>query len=213
MANAYLIQQNTEQQIPIFPSSSPSLVPPPPNETQNKFFSATGEWSEISGISSELLKQIMLLAHPVGSIYQSLDSTPPSQLFGGTWEQITGRFLLATGTPTANTDNYFGAVSGVQWSAGPGSLGGQDYHQLTATEMPSHQHYNSPDGQGHSFIWGPNAGTVYVDGTTAKAGQATGGNPLYTVQTQWNVTSVQGGDAVHNNMPPYLSVYVWKRTA
>ena len=54
-------------------------------------------------------------------------------------------------------NNYFGAVSDVKWSAGPGSLGGQDYHQLTATEMPGHQHYNSPDGQGHSFIWGFNA--------------------------------------------------------
>ena len=33
--------------------------------------------------------------HPVGSIFISTENTSPASLFGGTWESIGGRFLLA----------------------------------------------------------------------------------------------------------------------
>lgn len=40
----------------------------------------------------------VLNAYPVGSIYMSVNSTNPDELFGGTWEQIQGRFLLEQGS-------------------------------------------------------------------------------------------------------------------
>ena len=40
----------------------------------------------------------VLNAYPVGSIYMSVNSTNPGELFGGTWEQIQGRFLLEQGS-------------------------------------------------------------------------------------------------------------------
>lgn len=44
-----------------------------------------------------LLDWIFDRAHPVGSYYWSSDSTNPSKLFGGTWEQVTDKFVLAAG--------------------------------------------------------------------------------------------------------------------
>lgn len=61
--------------------------------------------------------------YPVGSIYMSVNSTNPSNYFGGTWEQIKDRFLLACGSTYSN-----------------GSTGGETTHTLTVNEIPSHNH-------------------------------------------------------------------------
>lgn len=55
----------------------------------------------------------------IGSYYISNNNTPPAELFGDTWTQLTGRFLYAT-TST--------------------STGGSNTHTLTVNEMPSHNH-------------------------------------------------------------------------
>lgn len=99
--------------------------------------------------------------YPVGSIYMSVNSTNPSTLFGGTWEQIKGRFLLAAGTPSANSDNYFGNMSGQAWNAGAGSTGGQDFHTLTTSEMPAHGHT-----VGIAVSFAPNGGARYKFATS-----------------------------------------------
>ena len=77
-----------------------------------------------------------------------------------------------------------------------GSTGGEAAHTLTVDEMPKHNHD--------------------VDNFNA-SGNAT---PFMTVQAQdkkgfgGNVqTMYAGGGKAHNNMPPYLAVYMWKRTA
>ena len=61
--------------------------------------------------------------YPIGSIYMNVNSTNPGTLFGGTWEQIQGRFLL-----------------GMSSSYPAGSQGGEASHTLTTEEMPSHGH-------------------------------------------------------------------------
>lgn len=77
-----------------------------------------------------------------------------------------------------------------------GSTGGEATHTLTVDEMPKHNHE--------------------IDNINA-SGSAT---PFMTVQAQdkrgsgGNVqTMYTGGGKAHNNMPPYLAVYMWKRTA
>lgn len=77
-----------------------------------------------------------------------------------------------------------------------GSTGGEAEHTLTSDEMPRHNHE--------------------IDNLNA-SGNAT---PYMTVQAQdkkgfgGNVkTMYAGGNQLHNNMPPYLAVYMWKRTA
>lgn len=138
-----------------------------------------------------------IAAYPVGSVYISVSAVSPAQLFGGVWEQIKGRFLLATGYPDENSDNdSFGEMSGYYWSAEPGSTGGQDFHQITLDEMPEHYH------------------DLYIDpaDTRMEVGSSNywpltynGGN------TNGAIVAPEGNDEPHNNMPPYLAVYMWKR--
>lgn len=123
--------------------------------------------------------------YPVGSIYMNVNSTNPGTLFGGTWEQIQGRFLL-----------------GMSSSYPAGSQGGEETHQLTVSEMPSHQHRFGVglNGEVSDYLGGSSAAYGIEPGDTTKTG------------TNYYTNSI-GGDAAHNNMPPYLSVYIWKRTA
>ena len=131
-----------------------------------------------------LERGVIGMIYPVGSIYMSVNATSPASLFGGTWEQLKDRFLLAAG------DTY-----------AAGSTGGEAKHTLTVDEMPTHRH--SPLFFGSDSMLGLNAvgdGTVrlkYESGASA--------NNISTAAT--------GGSQPHNNMPPYLAVYAWKRIA
>ena len=159
--------------------------------------------------------------YPVGSIYMSINSASPADLFGGTWEQLKDRFLLSAG------DSYVaGATGGAATNSHThnvttaGSVGG---HTLTVNEMPSH---------GHSFADGFSWGWGYTDATESIQASAQGGywgNNCLTTRRGNTVNNV-GGNGSHshgftgstvksgtpsntNNMPPYLAVYMWKRTA
>ena len=132
------------------------------------------------------------LIYPVGSIYTSINSTSPSTLFGGTWEQIKGRFLIGTGTPVANTD---GSSPG-SYNYAAGNMGGEAEHTLTIEEMPSHRHNIRYDGTGVGYS---------SNGTFALSKNNT--------DDMSPAADYTGGDQPHNNIPPYLAVYIWKRTA
>lgn len=168
------------------------------------------------GIFSRLMacveKKIRLLAYPVGSIYMSMSATNPSELFGGTWEQIAqGRCLIGagTGTDSRSESKTFTA----------GATGGEYNHVLTVGELASHNHTASSASTGahtHTFTR-PMGDTYYSNGT---------GNPWWgpsnnvTVTTSSNgshshtiTVKSNGSSAAHNNIMPYLSVYYFKRTA
>ena len=122
------------------------------------------------------------LVYPVGSIYMSLNSTSPADLFGGEWEQLHGRFLFASVEP-----------SGV-WNPYPaGSTGGEYTHELTVNEMPAHTH-TIPYTTYNTATSGTSRRFAAYSGSTVSTGSA-------------------GSGAAHNNMPPYLVVNMWKRTA
>lgn len=119
--------------------------------------------------------------YPVGSIYMSVNNINPSEFFGGTWEQIKDRFLLACGSTYKN-----------------GTTGGEASHQLTVNEMPSHKH-------NVATVYPFNFGGMRTAVANSTANDRTG--------TATDVVDASGGNQAHNNMPPYLAVYVWKRTA
>jgi hypothetical protein len=126
--------------------------------------------------------------YPVGSIYMSTNSVNPSILFGGTWEQISGQFLLGAG-------NGYTA----------GSTGGEATHTLLASEMPLHA---------HSF--GGRVPELRMD-NIRNVGVRSGSVGNYMVPggpSEWypvTITGGTGGNKPHNNMPPYLVVYMWQR--
>ena len=126
-------------------------------------------------------KALLDLLHPVGSIFQSTDSTSPAELFGGTWEQIKDRFLLAAGDSHA-----------------AGSTGGEATHTLTKAELPDHTHTLKYTGQ--SVTEGVNAIRLYQAAS-------------YQYNAYSGGQSSDCGGHAHNNMPPYLAVYTWRRTA
>lgn len=142
-------------------------------------------------LSSDVTDLIDVI-YPVGSIYMSVNSTNPSVLFGGTWEQIKDTFLLATGDTYAN-----------------GSTGGEATHTLTKDEMPSHTHTQNA----HSHTIGSLARYVITGGGTASVGEGYGNSQNYKTGSTTATNKNTGGGQAHNNMPPYLAVNIWKRTA
>lgn len=136
--------------------------------------------------TTKLAKSELLNAvYPVGSIYISVSETSPNTLFGGTWERLKDRFLLSAG------DSY-----------AAGATGGEAAHTLTVDEMPKHHH------------------NLYVRGFDNSSSKEAIVNESYNyTSSQSNagqaelIISSTGGSAAHNNMPPYLAVYMWKRTA
>ena len=126
------------------------------------------------------------LIYPIGSIYMSVNSTSPATLFGGTWEQMKDRFLLGAG------DTYPAAATG-----------GEATHTLTTNEMPSHTH----SWKGTSTV------SVQSSGTNLYTYSIFGEGSADQYINQGKGPQAAGDGAAHNNMPPYLAVYMWKRTA
>mgnify|MGYP000421080288 CR=1 FL=1 len=141
-------------------------------------------------------KRLLDLIYPVGSIYMSVNSASPDTLFGGTWEQIQGRFLL-----------------GMSSSYPAGSQGGEATHTLTESEMPSHNgHLSSGIAGGAPYEKGNYKGFLNSDKMTPYSDIGRGWN-VYAGNEMHPASESVGGGQAHNNMPPYLSVYMWKRTA
>lgn len=131
-----------------------------------------------------------LQAYPVGSIYMSISSNfNPNTSFGGTWSKIAeGHCLIQAG------DNYVF-----------GSTGGESTHTLTVSEMPAHTHKIVRMDNNKVSSWGTTAGEGSIWEIPAD-GNNTHGHLEY-------MAALAGGDIAHNNMPPYLAVNIWKRTA
>ena len=158
--------------------------------------------------------------YPIGSIYMNVSATDPGTLFGGTWEQIKGRFLLGCGN---NGDGVNYEVS---------SIGGEATHTLNVNEIPNHNHSINltttdngihthnlrRDLGGNEFGIGGGTGVGNsLNGTWSNTsiwpnsiGAGPAGNHYHFVSGNTRET---GGNLAHNNMPPYLAVYIWKRVA
>lgn len=146
----------------------------------------------LTKISNDLKNWFLDKAHPVGSFYWSANNTNPgnSDVLGiGTWTQIKDTFILAAG------DTY-----------AAGTSGGEAWHLLTTSEMPSHAHYTltwdaTQIGLGYTSYSSANKRCLTVDADAIPGGTI---NPY---------TGSNGGSQPHNNMPPYITAYCWRRTA
>lgn len=142
--------------------------------------------------------------YPVGSIYMSTVSTNPATLFGfGTWEAMpAGRVLLAQGKSSWGT------------TYNAGSTDGEATHQLTVGELPQHTHTASTNTTGsHAHTYRTFYGTTGYgpDGSSDREktiNTGSSGNHTHTV-----TINNTGSNQAHNNLQPYIAVYIWKRTA
>jgi hypothetical protein len=132
----------------------------------------------------------LLNVYPIGCIYTSIVSTSPSTLFGGTWESFGQGRVLVGHDDSANPDSDFVASSGDGSSV---LVGGAKTHTLSVDEIPSHTHgisnFEDPTG-------------------TGSTGSADGASSFSTVATEST-----GGGLAHNNVQPYVVVYMWKRVS
>ena len=165
--------------------------------------------SKYSSKDIDVLKKIM----HVGYIHFSTVNINPAELFGfGTWEAMpAGRVLLAQGK--VETENY-------THNFVAGETGGEFVHQLTVGEIPSHNHTGSINTAGehtHSLtlkaLWGDGNGSGNGwAGDTRDGGSRT--NTFSTVGNHTHTVTINstGSGQPHNNLQPYISVYMWKRT-
>ena len=129
------------------------------------------------------IKSFLDAVYPVGSIYMSVKSTNPGTLFGGTWVAIAQGRCLV-GVNTSDTDFKT-----------PEKTGGEKTHKLTIAEMPSHNH-----GWGYATT-GTKGNNEWSSAGSNKTGIAK------------DIIQATGGSQAHNNLQPYLCVYIFKRTA
>lgn len=155
---------------------------------------------------------LLSLIYPIGAIYISTASANPSTYFGGTWERIEGRFLVGCDS-TYKAGNTGGAAAHTHTTSG---------HALTSAEMPRHNHegFRAHDTSleqryttiGSVVIGGTDAGAFTTGNGQTMSTKFTGGSG--TAQSAATGQSHSHGDTGEtSNLPPYLAVYMWKRTA
>ena len=172
------------------------------------------------------MRTLVDLIYPLGSIYMSVNNVSPQTFFGGTWTRITGRFLLAAtdgGSSGASqaAGNTGGAADHTHGYAHTHNVPGA-WHTHGAGTYTAHIVFNSSYFW-NKFIyqgsWQSNArksvGGTSVDNYTnttegTEIGGDSGGTTPGTTTTNSQSNSTTG--SASNGLPPFVSVYMWKRT-
>ena len=182
-------------------------------------------------------------AYPIGSIYMSVNATSPATLFGGTWEALDeGRVLIGAGSshPAGEeggeethkltssempSHGHDGSLSGSTKSGGSHShsRGSMDITGKLPTEIQTTKNSTSSASGAFSSSalgkWGHNGTYSYSYDISFKASNnwtgttSSAGSHSHSLEGVSVTTSSAGGSSAHNNMQPYLSVYMWKRIA
>lgn len=126
--------------------------------------------------SADEINGIALKAYPVGAYYISESATSPASLFGGTWTQVTGRFLRA---------------------ANDTATGGSDTHTLTTAQLPKNKVYSSADVNGNAGFsdelytgaFSQGSEYVYLNLTYIGGGRSHNNMPAYKDVYVWRRTA------------------------
>ena len=148
--------------------------------------------------TTAFVQAVMQTLHPVGSIYTAIISTNPGTLFGfGTWTAFgAGRMLISLDSSNVlfdTAEETGGAANAILVS---------HTHTFTGTALGTHQH--TVGGAGNGLADGSNSAAWYDGSSNTSAVSA--GTPAGT-------NSTEGASATNANYPPFIAVYMWKRTA
>lgn len=145
---------------------------------------------------------ILQSVYPVGAVYISTVATNPATLFGfGTWVQIKDRFLLAAGDSHAA-----GTTGGAEKHNHKYGLQYGSYYRDISLELNSNAGLLNYDANGNASLTG--GVDIGKKDATVNSGSDAGSKTV-------NIShfKVEANTSTADNMPPYLSVYVWQRTA
>lgn len=156
--------------------------------------------------------QILNLVYPVGSIYMSVNNVSPQTFIGGTWVAWgAGRVPVSVDT----TDSNFNTVE---------KTGGVETVKLTTSQMPSHYHNIANALPSTSYV--NNVGLNYSETIAGGCfGRSQSSNNFGSTNSGSRKTNILGNfkhthtcettgeGAAHNNLQPYITCYMWKRTA
>lgn len=184
------------------------LVPAPAKGTQTDYYlSADGTWKKVQQRS---VKEVIDIVHPVGSIWETTTTDDPNSLWAGTtWVKMdAGRVLVAAGSYTE---------SGTTYTYNLGDTGGEAKHKLSTDELASHGHgvsCNTTGDHNHTVYtkigyyggtgWSRHAGSEYGYGDTTTSNSGSHSHTITIYST--------GGNAKHENRPPYQVINRWLRT-
>lgn len=137
----------------------------------------------LDDVTKASLAVLIAFVYPIGSIYTAIVSTNPGTLLGFGTWVAFGAGRTLVGLNAGDGD--FDTVE---------ETGGAKTHSLATSEMPAHTHTTPADG-------------------TPDSVQSGGGSSPQVKFTASTLTSSTGGGGAHNNVQPYIVVYMWKRTA
>jgi len=147
-----------------------------------------------------------LAEHPVGSLEFNITGDNPSTYIGGTWI-AWGSGRVPVGVDTGQTE--FATVE---------QTGGEKTHTLITSEIPAHHHTGTTDSAGshdHELHLSTSAGGSL---SNMPRGTSSGTNTRTPINgdgahTHTFTTGDTGGGGAHNNLQPYITCYIFKRTA
>ena len=164
-----------------------TYIMPTTDGSSGQVMSTNGEgqvsFTTLTGVTATIAN-----AYPVGSIYMNCsNATNPGTLLGfGTWESFgAGRVLVGFDSGDSDFDTAE-------------ETGGSKTHTLSIAEIPTHTHQIT--------------GFISRSGHSYENHQFNSRLPGETFDTNPNVSNAGSGNA-HNNLQPYITVYMWKRTA
>lgn len=183
----------------------------------DKAFEVAEDWDvRVYGkLLKDYIKSLVGEMYPVGSIYMSVKNTNPSTYFGGTWVAWgTGRVPVGVNT----SDSNFSTVE---------KTGGASTVTLTASQMPSHTHtftgssattstvshsHTIPNTVGNNSGSGTKCETWSNASDSGRTLTSSSNSHSHTV-TAKGTNAKTGGGGAHTNLQPYITCYMWKRTA
>lgn len=189
------------------------------------------DWSIVYATQKDVFTTLEKV-YPIGSIYTSVVSTNPSILFGfGTWEALPeGRMLLS------QSNEYPAGTTGGEAMHTLTASEMPRHNHYDNTEIAGNHNHNRGDMNIKGAFWATVGRTNGASGAISMTGEEGQGYTQWyegyydgrvfelnaannwtgntnTTGDHTHAIKNDGGSQPHNNMPPYLSVYMWKRTA